>query len=221
VQAAATLAVKVCPAIVAVHVCAAPEFGATVTVTLPGPIPDTGVTVSAGSFAEAVQVSGAQPTGAAVTLTTCEPPAAPNDMAAGARVNVQTASTLSVCVADSVPTLAVTSARPLAIAVATPAATVSFEVSDEDHCAAAVRSSLLPSESVARAVQRACCPMEVSAVASQVTASADGVGAGRVGLHPKSPAVSSAPIAAEPLRALREFMDLPARESNRLPAEDR
>jgi hypothetical protein len=60
------VAIKVCWPVVV--------FGDAVTVTLPLPDPDVGATNSAAFAVEADHADGAHPEGAAVTLTTCEPP---------------------------------------------------------------------------------------------------------------------------------------------------
>lgn len=65
--------VKACPAIVRDAVREGPAVGATVMVTLPGPTPAAGVMAIQLALLEAVH---GQP-GPAVTVTSCEPPAAP------------------------------------------------------------------------------------------------------------------------------------------------
>ena len=85
----ATVAVKVWPAMVAVSVCwSVVVFGDAVTVTLPLPDPDVGVTDSAVLGVEADHADGAHPDGAAVTFTTCEPPPVATFVVDGEIVNV-------------------------------------------------------------------------------------------------------------------------------------
>jgi hypothetical protein len=76
------------------------------------------------------------------------------------------------------------SAAPGATAEIMPAFTVTLVASDEDHCALAVTSVVLPSVFETRAAQCDCWPMVFIEVASQVTFSALTTGVGRAGLQP-------------------------------------
>jgi hypothetical protein len=202
VHAALTFAVNLWPAIVAVRACACAPFAAAVTVTEPLPLPSLGDTVSPVPSLAAVQADGWHPSGNADTVTTCDPPAAPNTADGGETVNAHPTSTVTVCFALRESTFAVTSTVPTATAVTSPPFTVTFDESEDAHWAAAVRSSVCPLESVARAVQCDCWPNDVRRLASQETMRDASVGVGLVELH----AATKKTMASDRTGSVRTFI---------------
>jgi hypothetical protein len=175
------LTVSAWPAIVAVRVTVAPVFVAAVTVTDPFPSPAAGANVSPESVLAAVHVDGEHPDGVAVTVTTWEPPLDGKDSDVGEVENAQAALTVIVCRPETPCTTAVILVLPGATAaISPPGDTETLLESDDDHCAAAVWSCVVVSESVSRAWHCAVWPIVPSALASQLTASDTGVGEGAV-----------------------------------------
>ena len=152
-----TLAVNVCPAIVAVRLLLdVVVLGAAVTLTCIVPVPDAGDTVRPGLVLLAVHAAGAHPAGSALTVTSCGPPVGPHCPEFGVSENVHATLTEIVCCPVRPVTLAVITALPAATAVRVPPATETFDASDVDHCADAVRSSVWLLVKVTLAVQCAC-----------------------------------------------------------------
>jgi hypothetical protein len=128
------LTVTVCPAIVAERDCALlVVFVETVRVTVPFPPPAVGEIETTESFVVAVHAEGEHPTGAAVTVTTCELALALMLIVAGETVNAQPTLTFT-CWRPATPSnVATTSAVPIATAVMTPPVTVTFVESEDVH----------------------------------------------------------------------------------------
>jgi len=99
--AAPMVAVTVCPAMVAVNVCAPPLFAAAVRVIVAPPVPDAGETLRAGLFTAAVHVDGEHPAGAAVSVTVCDPPPDANETVVGDTLNEHGTVRPIVCFAES------------------------------------------------------------------------------------------------------------------------
>jgi hypothetical protein len=132
-------AVRVCPAIVAIHVCAAPLFSAAAILSVAVPLPDDGDTVSAGVLVVAAHAAAEHPAGDAVSVTAFDPPLCGKDKAVSESENAHATFTVTVCRPVNPDIAAVMSALPIAMAAIWPLEeTVTFVGSDDDHCAADV-----------------------------------------------------------------------------------
>ena len=149
--AAAIVAVTGCPAIVAVHVFAAPVLAPAASVTVALAFPLEGDTVRAASLLDAVHEDGEHPSGAAVTATSRVPPADANETVAGETENTHGTVTSRACLADSPKYTAEISAIPGATAVIMPVSeTLTLVGSEDDHRTPAAWSNAVAFESVIR-----------------------------------------------------------------------